>query len=100
MNEQPRDLVAADPSFFSGVIIETHAIASHAAAIRAKTERIEAAIGVSVQEHSVALLKAAVDLNNSVGRELQADVDRLRGLISLLDKKLAAHQSRRPRFPK
>lgn len=95
MNEHPR--IKTDPSFFSGVILETSGIARHAVLIRENADKLAGLVSLSVDQQSVALLKAAVELNETVGREIQSDLDRLRGLISHLDRQLAAFQSRRPR---
>lgn len=83
--------------FFNGVIIETAGIAQHAAAIRQRTESLASTVAQSVEQRSVSLLKAAIEANENAGREIQRDVDRMRGLISAVDRKLAAFQNRKAR---
>lgn len=83
--------------FFNGVIIETQGIVQHAASIRQRTESLASTVAQSVEQRSVSLLKAAIEANESAGRELQRDVDRMRGLISAVDRKLAAFQNRKAR---
>src|SRR4051812_37536211 len=87
----------ADPDFFSGVTMEIEGIAERASSICVKALALDKDIAVAASQRSVALLKSAIAMNDTIGREIQQDVDRMRGLIAHLDRKLAAHQSRKPR---
>lgn len=89
--------VAPPVDFFNGVILETDGIAERAAAIRGKTSALAETVASAAQARSVAILKAAINLNDTIGREIQQDVDRMRSLIDHLDRKLAAHQGRNAR---
>lgn len=85
------------PDFFLGVVIETSGIKEHATAVNERAAKLAGMVTQSVESRSIAALKAAIDANDSLGREIQFHTDRMRTLISHLDRKLAAHQSRRPR---
>lgn len=99
MNKSARitELVPAQPvpSFFNTVLVEAGYIAEHGSALVAKSQELCAIVAAAkaepVEDRAIALLRRAVEANDTLGFQMQSHVNRIRGQIAQIERKLTAH---------